>query len=376
MEFITFCCNVFYEPPMWLGSIAPYMVSLICGGRLTNSKGEDILSGYDPYVVQTGTFTEWNKSFISYVSAKEVRDGNGFKNGGVHYSRGDASWDYMKMVASIVFPDWKYKSIDLSLWAAMLENDEPVEVGPAVEYFEGGIIVNERFETTVTGLFAAGECSLGAFGANRVFSAITEMLVQGKDAGGGAGDYAVKLKAKAKAGEPEGGVLAALVEEAELPLLREKGESPPRLRRRIQQKAHRHLGPIRNEGELKEFIDFLEDVKKGELKNLATAGKGRIYNKEWLDALELPNIVHLLEAAAKSALARKESRGVHFREDCPDTDNDKWLVESVAKLKDGAVEVGHRPATITKMTPPKGKVPYLDMMKKMMEEHSDTGGKH
>ncbi|MBN1573353.1 MAG: FAD-binding protein [Deltaproteobacteria bacterium] len=372
MEFITFCCNVFYEPPMWLGSIAPYMVSLICGGRLTNSRGEDILEGYDPYVVKTGTMTEWNKSFISYASMREIRDGRRFKNGGVHYSRGDASWDYMKMVASFVFPDWRYKSIDLSPWAKMLENDEPVEVGPAVEYFEGGIVVNERFETGITGLFAAGECALGAFGANRVFSAITEMLVHGKDAGENAGEYAID----SKAGEADGGLLASLMEKAEQPLLKKKGESPPCLRRHIQEMAHKHLGPIRNEAELKEFIGFLEDVKNSQLKDLATAGKSRTYNKEWLDALELPNIVHLLEAAARSALARKESRGVHFREDYPDTDNDSWLVESIVKLKDDTIEVGNRPATVTKMTPPKGKIPYLDMMKKMMKEHSDTGGKH
>ena len=372
MEFITYCCNVFYEPPMWLGSIAPYMVSLICGGLLTNKNGEDILKGYDPYVVQTGTATEWNKSFLSYASMKEVREGNGLKNGGVHYSRGDASWDYIKMVASIVFPDWKYKSIDLSSWGKMLENNEPIEVGPAVEYFDGGIVINERFETAVDGLFAAGECALGAFGANRVFSAITEMLVHGKDAGENAGDYAIGSEVP----EPDKDTLTAIQKEAEQPLVRKTGANPPKVRRHIQEKAHKQLGPIRNEGELQEFIGFLEDVKKDELKNLATAGKSRIYNKEWIDALELPNIVHLLEAAARSALARKESRGVHYREDYPETDNDNWLSESIVELTDDTLEVKHRPAIITKMTPPKGKIGYLDTMKKMMEKHSDTGGKH
>ena len=79
----------------------------------------------------------------------------------------------------------------------MLKENEPIEVGPAVEYFDGGIIVNERFETGVEGLYAAGECTLGPFGANRVCSAITEMLVHGADAGENAGDYAKKVKAPA-----------------------------------------------------------------------------------------------------------------------------------------------------------------------------------
>ncbi|MBN2844814.1 MAG: FAD-binding protein [Deltaproteobacteria bacterium] len=373
MEFITFCCNVFYEPPMWMGSIAPYMLSLICGGRLTNNLGEDILKEYDPYVVQVGTFTEWNKSFISLATMKEVRDGRGLKNGGVHYQRGDASWDFINMVASIVFPNWKYKAIDLSSWAAMLENDIPVEVGPAVEYFDGGIIVNERFETGVGGLFAAGECTLGAFGANRVFSAITEMLVHGKDAGENAADYAKDKEIS----RPDTDIIMSIKEGAEKPLSRRDGISPPKLRREIQIRAHRKLGPIRNKEELEGFIDFLKGIREDKLKDLATAGKGRIYNKEWLDALELPNIVHLLLSAAKCALLRTESRGVHYREDYPVTDNDNWMVESIVKHSgDGDFEIGARQVSADVMTLPKGKVPYLDMMKKMMEAHSDTGGKH
>ena len=76
-----------------------------------------------------------------------------------------------------------------------------MEVGSAVEYFEGGIVVNERFETTLQGLYAAGECTLGAFGANRVFAAITEMLSMGSMPGDNAGEYARKSEAPEPVGE-------------------------------------------------------------------------------------------------------------------------------------------------------------------------------
>ncbi|MCD4677505.1 MAG: FAD-binding protein [Desulfobacula sp.] len=372
MEFITFCCNVFYSPPIWRGSLAPYLISLICGGKLTNNQGEDILEKYDPFTVEKGTTTEWNKSFISYVSRKEAREGKGLANGGVHYTRGDVPWENIELIASFVFPKWKYKAIDLTEWGQMLKQNEPVEVGPAVEYFEGGIVVNERFETNIKGLYAAGECSLGVFGANRVFAAITEIFVQGADAGENAGEYA----ATARSSQLDMNAVKVLQERAEQPLLQENGVRPAQLRRRIQEKAHSHLGPIRTGDELADLLAFLEEIKHYELPNLSTVSKSRTYNKEWMDALELPNIVHLLESSTRSALARTESRGVHFREDYPDTDNDKWLKESIVKYNAGDMQISSRPVTVTDMTLPKGVTPHLEFIKQMMEAHSDTGGKH
>jgi succinate dehydrogenase/fumarate reductase flavoprotein subunit len=120
----------------------------------------------------------------------------------------------------------------------------------------------------------------------------------------------------------------------------------------------------------------LNSVKKDEIPNLACTSKSRTYNKEWIDALELQNMVQLLEMAARSALLRTESRGVHYREDHPNTDNDRWLNESIVKRTAEGFEVTQEPVTVTTMTPPTGIMPYLDFVKKMMESRSDTGGKH
>ena len=87
-------------------------------------------------------------------------------------------------------------------------------------------------------------------------------------------------------------------------------------------------------------------------------------------------MVFLLEAAARSALWRGESRGVHFREDFPNTNNDRFLVESRVKWEEGALKVASAPVTITTLSPPGGKRPYLDMMKSMMAARSDVGGHH
>lgn len=372
MEFITFCCNVFYDPPIWRGSIAPYIMSLMAGGRLTNSLGEEFLNQYDSFVVQTGTFTEWNKSFISYATMKEIRAGKGLDNGGVHYSRGDVPWENMEMMASIMFPKWKYKAIDLREWGRKLHDNEPVEVGPAVEYFDGGIAVNEKFETSLPGLFAAGECTRGAFGANRVFSAITEMLVHGVDAGESAAEYAGSMDFHT----PNKEMFDALQAKAEEPLQRTEGPSPILVRQRIQEAAHAHLGPIRTRDELDILLQLLDRTTREDLPRMSVSSSRRTYNKEWLDALEIQSMVQLLEVAARSALARTESRGVHFRDDYPITDNDEWLMESIIRLNGSGYELRHSPVFVTAKTPPTGKTPYLEYVKQMMESHSDTGGKH
>jgi succinate dehydrogenase/fumarate reductase flavoprotein subunit len=372
MEFITFCCNVFLHPPIWRGSIAPYVLSVFAGGRLTNARGEEFLNRYDPYIVRVGTSTEWNKCLVSLATAEEVRAGRGTPHGGVYYSRGEVPWEEMEKACAMLFPKWKYKAMDLSEWGRKLRDNEPVEVGPAAEYFEGGIVVNERFETTLEGLYAAGECALGTFGANRVFSAITEMLVHGADAGAHAAEYANK----AEAPEVDMDSVAALREKAEAPLHRPKGIRPSEVRRRVQEAAHKHLGPIRSGEQLRSFIEFLKSINQDVIPRLAATSKSRTYNKEWIDALELENMVQLLEIAAQSALVRTESRGVHYREDYPHTDNDNWLQESIVKRVSDGFRVITRPIIVTTTTPPRGVTPYLDFMKQMMALHSDTGGHH
>jgi succinate dehydrogenase/fumarate reductase flavoprotein subunit len=371
MEFITFCNNILLHPPKWCGSLAGYILSFM-GGELTNNKYESFLEKYDPFVVEKGTTMEWNKGFVSYATAVEVRAGKGSAHGGVYFGLGKTPWSSFEEKALAFFPNWKYKALDLRSLGRTLKDGGKVEVGGVAEYFDGGVVVNEKFETSVGGLYAAGECCLGPFGANRVCSAITEMLVQGADAGWNGAAYA----SRTREAQPDHHRFRRFEDKAEVPLLRGNGIRPAMSRRILQERAHTHLGPVRNEAELRSLIEFLEGVKKNELPHLATDSKSRGYNKEWFDALELPNLVHLLEAAARSALLRTESRGVHCREDHPYTDNDHWLLESVVKVADGELNITTRPPTYTSMTPPGGITPYLDMWKKMMEAHSPVGGGH
>ena len=372
MEFVTFACPILLGPPHCQGSLASYIMILTGGGRLTNAQGEEFCKKYDPLVVDKGTYMEWNKLFLSLACAIEIRSGKGSGLNGVYYDQGEVPWDQFEARVTASIPNWKYKAMDLTALAEKMRTGGSLDVGPVAEYFEGGIVVDREFRSGLRGLYAAGECCLGPFGANRVCSAITEMLVQGADAGGNAAEYAGNM--------PETGPglseLESLTGPADDMLNRQGGPRPAQVRRDLQLKAHAWLGPVRNGPELNKLLDYLEDLKSNSLPRLSPAASRRVYNKDWLDTLELPNMVMLLESAARSALMRTESRGVHYREDYPHTDNAEWLLESIDTYTGGAHHIAPRKPKINRLAPAKEVTPYLDMLKQMMAAHSPVGGHH
>jgi succinate dehydrogenase/fumarate reductase flavoprotein subunit len=371
MEMVTFCCNVLYWPPCWRGSIFTYILHMRTKSKLTNSKGEKFLEKYDPRIVRFGTTTEWNKSFLSIASTLEGVDGKASPHGGIFLSN-DAPWEVFEPQVLGFYPGWKFKGVDFSEMGKMLKEGTPAEVGPAAEYFEGGISVNESCETNLPGLYAAGECSLSPFGANRVSAATTEMLVFGEVAGKAATTYAKKVGGL----ETDKKQVEALREKALQPLKRKDGVKPVELRKRLQKMAHESLGPVRSAEKLEAFIIELERTRAKELPRLCTSLESKNYNLEWIEAHELDNITLMLETAAKAALMRTESRGVHYRSDHPYADHDNWLKEIVIRQENGKPQMKTRSVVATVMTPPKGRFPYMEALLKAMEAHSKVGGGH
>lgn len=213
---------------------------------------------------------------------------------------------------------------------------------------------------------------MSLFGANRVAAATTEMLVIGAIAGWAAGHYSKTTKASRVREE----VVRGIQEKAMRPLRRGGGLHPTQLSKQLQVRAHEELGPIRSEAGIRGFLSFLDELSREQLPALEATYKGRRYNLQWIDALEMENMVQVLEVSARSALARTESRGVHYREDYPDTDNDSWLREIIMEHAEGGPVMSTRPVTITSLAPPRDVIPYLEMLKRMMESHSDIGGHH
>ncbi|MFB4312808.1 fumarate reductase/succinate dehydrogenase flavoprotein subunit [Actinomadura sp. 21ATH] len=211
---------------------------------------------------------------------------------------------------------------------------EAMEVGPTCHYVMGGVEVDpDTGAALVPGLFAAGECSGGMHGSNRLGgNSLTDLLVFGRRAGLGAAEYVDALAARPALPEAE---IESAAAEALAPFEREGGENPYAVHAELQQTMNDLVGIIRKEGEIQQALAALEKLRE-RVANVSVepvaVNDGRGYHPGWHLALDLRNMLLVSEAIARAALERQESRGGHTREDYPGMSAEWRKVNLVCRL--------------------------------------------
>ena len=363
MEMVTFCPNVILWPPALRGDIFPYILIEMFGDLLEKHARPFLRDEYDPSIYRIATTTEWNKLIFSLAATKVVLRGDGSPRGGTYYSIKNVPHNILEE-AEKLYPGWKWLRTNFSDLIKWLKEGNAVEVAPAAHYMEGGIAVNERAETSVRGLYAAGECSGGLFGANRVASAITQILVQGAIAGTFATAYGKEMNLK----ELDPNQLKKIDSRLTRPFSHKEGPSPIEMKKKVTAIADQHLWVIRNGAGLSRAVDELESILSNELPRISIKTQARTYNKEWIDTIDVESITQVLLASARSALLRTESRGVHNRSDFPQTDNRRWLREIVIREINGKMSLNTRPITVTKLKPPRVKFGFEEGIMRAVKE--------
>ena len=363
MEMVTFCPNVILWPPALRGDIFPYILIEMFGDLLEKHGRPFLRDEYDPSIYRIATTTEWNKLIFSMAATKVVLRGDGSPRGGTYYSIKTVPLNILDE-AEKIYPGWKWLRTDFSNLVNWLKEGNAVEVAPAAHYMEGGIAVNERAETNITGLYAAGECSGGLFGANRVASAITQILVQGAIAGNNAAAYSRKARLR----ELDVTQFKKIESRLTRPFSNKDGPSPIELKKKITAIADKNLWVIRDGTGLKLAVRELDSILSDELPRISIKTQTRTYNKEWMDTIEVEGISQVLLASARSALLRTESRGVHNRSDYPETDNRRWLREIVVRQSKGKISLTTRPITVTKLKPPRVKFGFEEGIIRAVKE--------
>jgi succinate dehydrogenase / fumarate reductase flavoprotein subunit len=334
MEFMQFHPTGMVWPPSVRGTLITEGVRGE-GGTLRNRDGKRIMFGYIPelYANETANTEEeadqWLRESTSGVASKarrtpdllprdivaraihsEVKAGRGSPHGGVFldiHSRRSAE-DIKRKLPAMYHQFKELGDVDIT--------KEPMEVGPTAHYTMGGIRVDpETQESRIRGLFAAGECAAGMHGANRLGgNSLSDLLVFGRIAGSHAARYA----REAPAPTLDDGELEAAQREALAPYERVEGPNPFLLHEDLKDKMQTFVGIIRNEEDLKQGLEHV--LRLREASDRAKVDGNRHFNASWHQAIDMRNMAIVSEAMARAALARKESRGGHAREDFPEMD--------------------------------------------------------
>ncbi len=358
MEFIQFHPTGMVWPPSVRGILVTEGVRGE-GGILKNSEGKRFMFDDIPdnYKDQTSDNEEegWRyvtgdknarrppelltRDHVARCINREVKAGRGSPHGGVYL---DIAWIKEKLPNAAEHIKKKLPSMyhQFMQLANLDITTTPMEVGPTTHYVMGGIRVNaDTQESSVPGLFAAGECAAGINGANRLGgNSLSDLIVFGKRAG----EYAAIFAKENGHGTIDKAQVEKIAREALEPFERDGGENPYAIQHDLQEMMQANVGIVRTQDEMIEALNHL-DV----LRNRAhrTFVPGNIdFNPGWHTALDLKNLLIVSEAIARSAIERQESRGGHFREDFPDKDPAFAKFNfAVKKTEDGAMSISQIP---------------------------------
>lgn len=333
MEFIQFHPTGMVWPPSVKGILVTEGVRGE-GGVLRNSEGrrfmfDDIPDNYKPQTAsdpeEGWRYTQGDKSarrppelltrdHVARCINREVKAGRGSPHGGVFL---DIAWikekisdaeGHIKRKLPSMYHQFK-ELADLDI------TKEPMEVGPTTHYIMGGIRVNaDSQESTIPGLFAAGECAAGINGANRLGgNSLSDLIVFGKRAG----EFAAEFSRTHGATTLDDGAIDRAMSASLAPFDRgAAGENPYKVQHDLQDTMQALVGIVRTESEMQEALVKIAGFNERAAK-VGIDGH-REYNAGWHTCIDLRNLLDVSEAIARSAIERKESRGGHFREDYPD----------------------------------------------------------
>jgi succinate dehydrogenase / fumarate reductase flavoprotein subunit len=239
---------------------------------------------------------------------------------------------------------------------------EPVPVMPTAHYAMGGIPTNVKAEvlsnndTVVPGLYAAGECAcVSVHGSNRLgTNSLLDINVFGKRAGNNAVEYARTAEFVPLPEDPAKEI-RELLQQLQASTGTERISS---IRKELQDEMDKKAQVFRTEESLGEMMETIVRLRE-RYKNIAVQDKGKRFNTDLLEAIELGFLLDLAEVVVYSARNRHESRGGHMRDDYPKRDDEGYMQHTMAYLTgdphsshaDDHIELGWKPVVITNYQP-------------------------
>jgi succinate dehydrogenase/fumarate reductase flavoprotein subunit len=306
------------------------------GGTLLNSEGERFMQRYAPNAMELAS-----RDVVSRSEQTEIDEGRGVN--------GSVLLDLRHLGAEKIIERLPGTREVSTTYLAIDPIREPIPVRPGAHYHMGGIDTDVDGRTELEGLYAAGEAAcVSVHGANRLGgNSLMETITFGRRAGYAAAEWALQHTI---VDVPE-----ALEADAERELGRlldrREGERPWSIRNELAESMHRNFGLFRDEQRMLQQRETIASLRE-RYANVLVEDKGRVFNTDLTQALELGSLLDLAACMLEAGIARKESRGAHSRpKDYPQRDDERFLKHSVIRWRDGGPELGWKPVTITKWQP-------------------------
>jgi len=331
MEMQWWHTNDIADPPTWQRmQVYPNpMLGSEKSARMVNSAGEEFFNQQNDDPLAFGPYTVQLKALVKQVHAGKARYDGGYYAG---FDNCDAN-----EVETYTTYGKTFRQLGLRF------PEQLVETAVTSHYRQGGIDVDTAtMRSSIPGLYAAGGVSGHSNGLIGLATYDGRVVSDGI-----AAEFDSLTDRPIADSECE-------AERRRLEKLRSRssgGVSPAKVKEKLRKLMWEKVGVEKNAAGLRSALDDIEEIRLDVLPDMAISTQSSIANYEWLDAIDVMNMVEVCELIVHSSLERKESRGPFIRTDFPATDNKKWLVANVLKKSGNGLRFEQRPYQLPFFSP-------------------------